>query len=59
LPGLNWWDAPEYDKRAPMVYPDDRDRARMARIGVSVEFDTALRRWVSTPIRVYVGTSHV
>jgi hypothetical protein len=53
----HWWEAPEYDKRAPMDYPDLRG-GRQKRVGTDVRFDTALRRWVSTPIRVYVGASH-
>jgi hypothetical protein len=49
---VKWWEAPEYDRRQPMNFPDRRgDRQR--RVGKHVEF--ADGRWRSTPIRVYVG----
>jgi hypothetical protein len=52
---MKWWNAPEYDRRQPMNFPDRRDDPQ-ARVGTSVEYSDG--RWVSTPIRVYVGPSH-
>lgn len=51
-----WWEAPEYDKRAPMDFGPNRDYRP-----VTVRKDVAYvdGRWVATPIRVYVGPSHI
>lgn len=52
---MKWWEAPEYDKRQPMNFPDGRDGPQ-ARVGTDVAYVDG--RWVSTPVRVYVGPSH-
>jgi len=55
---VKWWEAPEYDKRQPMNFPDRRD-APMRRIGTDVSYDEKAKRWVATPVRIYVGPSFV
>lgn len=53
-----WWEAPEYDKRAPMDFSDRRGE-RQVTVAKDVRFCDDQRRWVSTPIKVYVGPSHI
>lgn len=52
---MKWWEAPEYGRNQGMSFPDLRDGPQR-RVGTSVEFKDG--RWVSAPIRVYVGPSH-
>lgn len=51
-----WWMAPEYGRANPMNFPDLRDGPQQ-RVGTEVAYEDG--RWVSRPIRVYVGPSHV
>lgn len=50
----NWWDAPEYDKRAPMDFGPAGYRS------ITVRKDVAYvdGRWVATPIRIFVGPAY-
>lgn len=59
MPVTNWWDAPEYGKAKAMTFPAPKEKARMRRVGTDVRYDDAAKKWVSTPIRVYVAASHV
>jgi len=52
---MHWWQAPEWGKARAMSFPEPG--GRMRRIGTDVRYDTALGRWVSAPIKVYVGPS--
>jgi hypothetical protein len=52
---VKWWEAPEYDRRQPMNFPDNRGTLRQRRIRTDVEYRGG--RWVSTPVRIYVGPS--
>jgi hypothetical protein len=52
---LKWWESKEYDRAQAMNFP--AAGGRMRRIGKTVSYDTAQGRWVSTPIRVYIGPS--
>jgi hypothetical protein len=60
---VKWWEAPEYDRKQPMDFPDLRASTPMRRIGKDVYFlvdaKTHTARWVSVPIRIYVGPSFV
>jgi hypothetical protein len=56
-PDMKWYDASEYDRPQQMTFPDLRGGPQR-RIGTEVSYDTAQARWVSTPIKVYVGPSH-
>lgn len=55
---MKWWEAPEYDRRQPMNFPAPDPHAPMARIGTEVAYDDQTKRWVATPIRIFVGPSH-
>jgi hypothetical protein len=54
---VKWWEAPEYDRKQPMDFPDLRGSTPMRRIGTEVAYVDG--RWVSTPVRIYVGPSVV
>lgn len=52
----HWWQAPEWGRQQAMHFPEPGTR-RMRRIGTDVQYDTAQRRWVSSPIRIHIGAS--
>ena len=54
---MKWWEAPEYDRKQPMDFPDLRGSTPMRRIGTEVAYVDG--RWVSTPVRIHVGPSFV
>lgn len=53
---MKWWEAPEWGRQQAMHFPEPGTR-RMRRIGTDVQYDTAQRRWVSSPIRIHIGPS--
>ena len=51
-----WWNAPEYDRAKPMVFPDRRDRLRQEVIRVAPERENGDRTHKADErVRVFVG----
>ena len=61
---MKWWEAPEYDKRAPMDFPDNRGgRTQRVTLKTDTVFDDQGRmrlvnRHPHERMRIFVGPAH-